>query len=182
MSRRTTIAAILVAALAAACGTSGGDSGPAGIEPRDGRSGLQLSGTVDGRQLAVNDGAPVMRLGDCDVNDGADTDLCFFSREVDGGYFAILIENPDSIVKGRVEVVDSPCRSPRCEDVGAGAIVDVQFEPGGERSRATGGHLNLSDVEVARRYGGTLNLQLPDGRIGGTFQVVPRPEEESTEG
>lgn len=163
--------------LATGCSTAGGGTGPAAIEPRDGKSGLHLSGTVDGRQVVVSDGAPVLRLGDCDVNDGSDADLCFFSREVNGGFFAVLIENPDAVMEGRVEVVDSSCRSPRCEEVGAGAIVDLQFEPGGPRTRATGGNLTLSTVEEGRRYGGTLNLDLPEGRLGGTFQIVPRPEE-----
>ena len=179
MSPRLTLIAVASVLLATACSTAGGGTGPAAIEPRDGKSGLHLSGTVDGRQFLVSDGAPELRLGDCDVNDGADRDLCFFSSEVDGGYFAVLIENPDSIVEGRVEVVDSPCSSPRCEDVGAGAIVDLQFEPGGPRTRATGGDLTLSVVEEALRYGGTLNLDLPEGRITGTLQIVPRPEEPS---
>lgn len=173
------VAASFLAAVTLACGTSGGGTGPAAIEPRGGQSGLQLSGTVDGRQVAVNDGAPVLRLGDCDVNDGIDTDLCFFSREVNGGYFAIIVENPDAVTEGRVAVTDSDCRSPRCEEVGDGAVVDVQFERGGPRMRAVGGDLTFTSVEEAKRYGGTLNLRLPDGRVGGTFQVVPRPEEPS---
>ena len=174
---RRLLAAALAAALLAACGTSGGGTGPAAIEPRDGRSGLQLSGTIDGKQVAVLDGAPVLRLGDCDVNDGGDTDLCFFSRLVDGGFFAVLIENPAVVEVGMVPVVDSDCRSPRCEDETAGAVVDLQFEPGGPRTRATGGSLDITTVEEAQRYAGSLNLQLPDGRLTGTFQVVPRPEE-----
>ena len=161
----------------AACGTSGGGTGPAAIEPRDGRSGLQLSGTIDGRQVAVLDGAPVLRLGDCDVNDGADVDLCFFSRLVDGGFFAVLIENPAAVTEGRVPVISSDCRSPYCDDEAAGAVVDLQFEPGGKRTRATGGSLVVTTVEEAKRYAGSLNLVLPDGRLTGTFQVVPRPEE-----
>lgn len=177
MIRRTTLVVVVLALGVAACGTAGGGTGPAAIEPRDGQSGLQFSGTVDGRQFVVNDGAPILRLGDCDVNDGADTDLCFFSREVDGGFFGLIVENPEAVVPGRVEVVDSSCRSPHCEDVGAGAVVDLQFEPGGPRTRATGGDLTMTTVERGQRYAGTLNLVLPDGRIGGTFQVVPRPEE-----
>ncbi|MGH3664612.1 MAG: hypothetical protein ACRDU8_00720, partial [Egibacteraceae bacterium] len=81
----------------AACGTAGTGEGVAGIEPREGRSGLMLSGTVSGRQVAVNDGAPRMRLTDCDVNDGPDTDLCFISRDLDGNFFALVVENPDAL-------------------------------------------------------------------------------------
>lgn len=179
MTSRRLAALVMGVALAAACGTAGTGTGVSGIEPRDGRSGLQLSGTVGGRQFAVNDGAPVLRLGDCDVNDGADTDLCFFSRDIDGGFFALIVENPEAVTVGRVNVVDSDCRSPNCEEPGAGAITEVQFQPGASRVRATGGVLQFTTVEPSQRYAGTLNLELPDGRIGGTFEVVPRPAEPS---
>ena len=167
------------AVLLAGCGTAGTGSGVAGIQPQDGKSGLQLTGTLDGRQFAVNDGAPVLRVGDCDVNDGTDTDLCFFTRELDGGYFAIIVENPDAVQVGTVPVVDADCQSPRCDDVSEGAVVEVQFAPGAERVRATGGAFQLTAVDPGQRYAGTVNLQLPDGRLGGTFEVVPRPEEPS---
>lgn len=170
-------ALVTVAVLTAGCGTAGTGTGVGAIEPRNGRSGLQLSGTIQGRQFAVNDGAPVLRLGDCDVADGADIDLCFFSRELDGGFFALIVENPDAVSVGHVEVVASTCVSPNCEDAGAGAVAEVLFEPGTPRTRATGGTLNFRTVEPAQRYAGTLNLELPDGRITGTFEVVPRPEE-----
>ena len=176
MRPRLLAAALCTAVALTGCGTSGG-TGPAAIEPRNGLSGLQLSGTIDGRQVAVLDGAPVMRLGDCDVNDGADTDLCFISRLVDGGFFELLIENPEALTTGVVQVVDSDCRSPFCEDVAGGVVVDLQFEPGGPRTRATGGRLDVTTVEEAKRYAGDLNLTLPDGRLTGTFQVVPRPDE-----
>ena len=179
MTLRWSAALLLGAALLAGCGTAGTGTGVAGIQPQEGKSGLQLTGTIDGRQFAVNDGAPVLRLGDCDVNDGTDTDLCFFTRQLDGGYFAIVIENPDAVQVGTVDVVDDACQSPRCDDVAEGAVVEVQFEPGPARTRATGGKLVLTAVEEGERYAGTLNLELPDGRLGGTFEVVPRPEEPS---
>ena len=179
MTRRILAALLSGAALAAGCGTAGTGTGVAGIEPREGRSGVQLTGTIDGRQVAVNDGAPVLRVDDCDVNDGIDADLCFFSREVDGGFFAIVIENPAALDVGTVPVIQDACRSPHCDDVTGGALVELQFEPGGERLRATGGSVALSIIEEAKRYAGTLTLTLPDGRLGGTFEVVPRPEEPS---
>ena len=177
MIRGRLTALVTGVALAAACGTAGTGTGVSGIEPRDGRSGLQLSGTIDGRQVAVNDGAPVLRVDDCDVNDGADTDLCFFSRDLDGGYFALVVENPEAVTTGRVDVANSSCRSPNCEDPAGGAITEVQFRPGAPRVRATGGVWQFKTVEGAKRYAGTVNLQLPDGKISGTFEVVPRPEE-----
>lgn len=166
------------AVLLAGCATSGSGTGVNAIEPRNGRSGLHLTGTVDGRQFAVNDGAPVLRVGDCDVNDGADTDLCFFSRQVDGGFVGIVVENPDVVTEGTFDVIDPACASPNCDDVTGGVIVELQMAPGAPRARATGGRVQLDVVEDAQRYAGTLNVQLPDGRLGGTFEVVPRPEPE----
>jgi len=177
VSRRRTAAVLAAAALLSACGAEGTGTGVNAITPREGRSGLHLTGTVDGRHLAVNDGAPVLRTGDCDVNDGADADLCFISREVDGGFFAIVVENPDVVDVGSLDVVDADCRSPNCNDVTGGAVVEVQFTAGGKRTRVISGRLQLDVVEPDRRYAGTMNLVLPDGRLGGTFEVVPRPED-----
>ena len=178
MRRRSSIAVLVAAGslLLSACSTSGSGTGVNAIQPRDGRSGLYLTGTVDGRQFAVNDGAPVLRTGDCDVNDGADRDLCFFSRDVDGGFVGIVIENPDLAAEGTVDVVDDPCQSPHCDDVTSGLLVELQRVAGAERTRAIGGRVTFDLVEEGRRYAGTMNLVLPDGRISGTFEVVPRPE------
>jgi hypothetical protein len=174
---RTLIAGVLLAVVLTGCATSGGGTGVSAIEPKGGRSGLQVSGTLGGRQLAVNDGAPVLRLGDCDVNDGSDTDLCFFSRELDGGFFALIIENPDVIREDTVAVVESPCRSPHCDQVSDGLLVELQREPGGPRDRATSGHIEFTAVEEGQRYAGELRLAMPDGEFSGTFEIVPRPEE-----
>ena len=174
---RTLLAGLLLAVILPGCATSGGGSGVSAIEPKGGRSGLQLSGTLGGRQLAVNDGAPVLRLGDCDVNDGNDTDLCFFSREVDGGFFAVIVENPEVVRVGTVDVVESPCRSPHCDQVSDGLLVELQREPGGPRDRATSGHIEFTTVEDGQRYAGELRLVMPDGEFSGTFEIVPRPED-----
>ena len=179
MTTRRLTALVLAAALLGACGTAGTGRGVDSIKPRDGRSGLQLSGTLDGRQVAVDDGLPVLRLGDCDVNDGADTDLCFFTKELDGGFFAIIIENPDAFVEGTVPVIESPCRSPHCDDVTGGVLVELQRAPGAPRTRATGGQFTVTDVATATHYAGQFNVEMPDGRFGGTFEVVPRPEPEA---
>jgi hypothetical protein len=172
-----TVVVTVGALLLAGCSTSGSGTGVNAIEPHEGRSGLYLTGTVDGRQFAVNDGAPVLRLADCDVNDGSDTDLCFISRQVDGGFVAIVIENPDVIAEGSIDVVAPACQSPNCNDVTDGVIIELQQAPGGPRTRATGGRVQFDRVEEGARYGGSLNLQLPKGRISGTFEVVPRPED-----
>ncbi|MDP9405403.1 MAG: hypothetical protein M3O86_02210 [Actinomycetota bacterium] len=175
---RRALLGVVVASLLAACGAEGTRPGPAGIVPRNGRSGLSLSGVVDGRQYAVSDGAPTLRVGDCDVNEGADTDLCFFSRDIDGVFFGIVVENPDVLRAGAtVPVVASTCVGGVCDDVTGGAVVDVQLGVGQRRIRAAGGSLTLDTLEVGRRYSGTLTLVLPDGRLAGTYEVVPRPEE-----
>lgn len=178
MRHRTLAAAVAAVLLLPACGTEGSGTGVNAIQPQDGRSGLHLAGTLNGRQFAVNDGAPVLRLGDCDVNDGVDIDLCFFSRDLDGGFFGLVVENPDVIVEGTVAVTEPACVSPNCDDVSDGAVVELQHEPGAPRTRATGGRVRLTTVEPGQRYSGTLSLQLPTGRVSGTFEVVPRPEED----
>lgn len=170
-------AAVMAALLLVACGGEESTSPISAITPREGRSGLQLTGTVGGRQVVVNDGAPVLRAGDCDVNDGPDADVCFFSRRIDGDFFAVIIENPDVLAPGTVEVVSSSCRSPECNHVTDGAVVDVGFAPDESRVRATGGRLRIDIIEPGRRYSGTMSLELPNGRIDGHFEVVPRPDE-----
>ncbi|HVM18355.1 MAG TPA: hypothetical protein VM307_00175 [Egibacteraceae bacterium] len=172
------VAVALAALLLAGCGTSGSQTGVAAIQPRDGRSGLHLSGTIDGRHIVVNDGAPVLRLADCDVNDGVDVDLCVFSREINGGFFAFFVENPDVLEAGTIPVVDDACRSPRCDDVTDGAVVELQFQPGAKRLRATSGRLELVDVVEGQRYEGNVSLQFPDGRLSGTMNVIPRPDDD----
>lgn len=180
MTPRASAAALAVAGalLLAGCGTESSGTGVNAIQPRDGRSGLHLTGTIDGRQIAANDGAPVLRVGDCDVNDGVDRDVCFFSRDVDGGFLGIIIENPELAAEGSVDVADPACVSPNCDDVTDGLIVELQRAAGGERTRATGGRVQFDRVEEGSRYAGTMNLQFPDGRLSGTFEVVPRPEPE----
>ncbi len=175
--RSRLIAAALAAALVG-CGAQGVGSGVNAIQPRDGKSGLQLSGTIDGRQFAVNDGAPLLRVGDCDVNDGQDVDLCFFTKDIDGGYFAIIIENPDAVRAATLPVVDPPCRSPHCEDVTDGIVAELQFAPGAARTRVTGGQAVLSTVNRGAQYSGRITLTWPQGNLAGSLEVVPRPDPE----
>lgn len=168
---------VLVLALVA-CGTAGTGEGVAGIEPRDGRSGLVLSGVIRGRQVAVSDGAPRMRVDDCDRNTGRDLDVCFFSRDIDGNFLAVIIENPDALAGGKqLPVADPGCQPQVCDEVTDVAIVDVQLGADTPRMRATGGRLSLDVVQPRFRYAGTLRLQLPDGELSGTFDVVPKPEQ-----
>jgi hypothetical protein len=172
--------AVIAAVLGlAGCGAESIGTGPAAVRPRDGRSGLQLTGTIGGRQVAVSDGLPTLNTGDCDPNDGADRDVCFVSRDIDGTLFVIVFENPDLLVEdASLPVGPGDCRTPEaCDAVTDVAVVEVQSGIA-DRQRATSGQVNLAAVEPGLRYVGTLSLVLPDGRISGEFDVIPRPEEE----
>lgn len=176
---RGILAAAVAVMMLSACGTAGTETGTAAIEPRDGKSGLSLTGTIDGRQVAVSTGLPEMLLDDCDVNAGFDVDLCFFAADLDGTTFGLIFENPDVLVAGTtLAVTPSACAREVCDTVTDGAVVDVQRGVGSDRVRATGGQLVVDVVEKGKRYAGRMNLLLPEGRIGGTFDVVPRPDEE----
>ena len=173
--------AVVVAALLAACGDPSGRTGVGGLQPRDGKSGLALTGTVGGRQVAVSAGAPRLLLDDCDVNNGLDVDVCFFAADIDGTTFGLIFENPDVLAAGsRLEVVPSDCTADACDDVAGAAVVDVQRGTGEDRVRAIGGNVVVDVADKGLRYAGRIDLTLSDGRLGGTFDVVPRPDEDET--
>lgn len=141
-------------------------------QPRDGRSGLQLTGTVAGRQLAVSDGAPELTVGDCDPGTGGDTDICAIADDIDGQLVVLVIENPDVLrAPATLPVVDPACGD-ACDDVTEGVVIDVQLgtDP---RVRARGGRLELTVVEPFVRYAGDMRLQLPSGSLSGSFDLVP---------
>jgi hypothetical protein len=171
---------LLAGVLLSGCGLPGGASGPSAVLPREGRSGLRLAGTVDGRQVAVNDGLPRLRVGDCDPMDGADADLCVISRTIDGRMFVLAVENPDVLNSAAtLAIADPGCPTPvACDEVDDLVIVDVQLDTG-QRRRAVGGTLELALVEPVLRYTGGLTLRLPGGGGGlaGQFDLVPRPDD-----
>lgn len=178
MTSRACAAGLTAALVLAACGTAGTGTGTAAVEPREGRSGLQLSGTLGGRQIAVNDGLPRLVVGDCDPPDGPDSDVCAVSRTIDGRLLVLALENPEALRVGtELPVGDAACGSPRaCDAVTDVAIVDVQLDSG-RRVRATGGSVTLTAVEPFLRYAGSVRLQLPGrGTLTGTFDLVPRPD------
>ena len=170
--------AVVGVLLLAGCYDSSSRSGVGALQPRDGKSGLALTGTFDGRQVAVSAGAPTLLLDDCDVTDGFDVDVCFFAQDIDGTTFGLIFDNPDALKAGQeLPVVASDCRGEVCDGVVEGAIVAVQRGVGKDRVRATGGTVVVDVADKGVRYAGRLDLTLPDGRIGGTFDVVPRPDE-----
>jgi len=156
-----------------ACGTGEQPQTP---QPRDGRAGLQLAGTVAGSHVAVSDGSPDLIVGDCDVVGGAARDVCVISRDLRGEEVTIVVRNPDVLVEGKTVPVEDPgCAGAACDAVTDVAVVDVRLGEEYQR-RATGGALTLTAVEERLHYAGGLRLDLPDGALSGHFDVVPRPD------
>lgn len=165
---------VLVAVLLAGCTASSATA----VQPRDGRSGLQGTGTLDGRQVAVAQGLPELLVGDCDPLDRNDDDVCVITDTVDGRSFVLTVENPAVLVTGAdLPVADPDCRSPAaCDQVTDSAVVSIKL--GTDRAvRATDGRLRMTRVEPFANYAGEVSLELPNGRFSGSFDVVPRPED-----
>lgn len=169
----STLLAIAAALLLVGCSTAQGDAPRTG---REGAAGVQLSGTLEGRQIAVREGSPDLLVGDCDPRTGPDEDVCVITQTVSGELFVLVLENPDVLEGGAdLPVESSRCRGAQCDEIAEHAVVDVQLG-GGSRIRATGGELELETVEPFLRYTGRLRLELPDGRISGRLDVVPRAD------
>lgn len=151
-------------------------SAPAGgRQPQQGRAGLQLAGTVGSRQLAVSDGAPRLRVGDCDPDVSGDSDVCIIADDIDGQLVVVVIENPDVLrAPATLPVIDPGCDD-ACDEVTDGVVVDLQLgtDP---RMRATGGSVMLETLEPFTRYAGEVRLELASGSVSGAFDVVPRSD------
>jgi hypothetical protein len=168
----------VLAILLAGCGAEPVGTGPSAVRPRDGRSGLHVTGVIRGQQLAISDGLPRLEATDCDPGDGTDQDVCVVSRTIDGTLFVLVFENPTVLAPGTLRVAPGNCSRPEdCDQVTGVAVIDVQAGVS-NRFRAQSGSLTLSVVEPRQRYVGSLSLELPNGRIGGDFDVIPRPEPE----
>jgi hypothetical protein len=163
--------AVALAVLLAGCWSAPAQT----VQPRDGRAGLQLSGTVGNRQLAVSDGSPDLNVGDCDPAAGGDRDVCIIADDIDGQLVVVVFENPDVLRSGADLPVTDPVCSTGCDEVTDGAVVDLQIGTG-ERQRARGGRLVLSEVEPFRSYVGEMRLDLGSGSVAGSFDVIPRPD------
>lgn len=160
---------VLLAVLVAGCW-----SAPEGtVQPRDGRAGLQLTGTVEGRQLAISDGSPELRVGDCDPDVTGDDDICAIAKDIDGQLVVLVFENPDVLVADATLPVADPGCGARCDEVTGTAVIDLQLGTG-PRLRADGGRLQISEVTPFARYAGEVRLTLPSGSVSGSFDLVPR--------
>lgn len=169
---RALAAFALAAVVLTGCGSGGAN--PAN-QPRDGRAGITLSGTIADRQVSVRDGAPELVFGACDPATGTDDDVCVITQTVVGDTFVLVFENPALLTDGALlDVAGSDCRGDRCETITGHAVVDVQV--GEERVRARGGQVLVEAVEPLVRYRGEVRLELPDGRVSGDFDVIPRDD------
>jgi hypothetical protein len=170
--RRLLAAAVAIALLLPGCVEPRDTS----EQPREGRAGLQLAGTLRGRQLAVSDGSPSVLVQDCDPRDGIDEDLCVVARDIDGELVVLSFENPEALVEDEVlRFTDACARPEECDAVRESVVLDVQHGSG-PRRRVTAGELRLEVVEPGERYVGRLRLILPNGTLAGSFDLVPRPE------
>lgn len=166
---RAMVGLMLLVVMAAGCWSAPAD----GQQPRQGRAGLQLAGTVGSRQLAVSDGAPRLVVGDCDPDVSGDSDVCVIADDIDGQLVVIVIENPAVLeAPATLPVVDAECGQ-TCDDVTDGVVVDLQLGTA-PRQRAIGGSVALETVQPFTRYAGDVRLELASGSVSGTFDVVPR--------
>lgn len=166
-------AAVVLVLLLAGCTASRADE----VQPREGRSGLQGTGTLDGRQVVVGQGLPELLVGDCDPIDARDEDVCIITDTVDGRTFVLNVENPAVLAEGtELRVGDPGCPSPSaCDAVAGQAVVSLKLDAG-DPVLATGGTLRMTRVVPFANYVGEVSLEMPAGRFTGSFDVVPRPE------
>lgn len=159
----------LLAGLALLTGCAEGDV--VQRQAQTGDDGIQATGVLDGRRVAISTGDPQVVWGDCDPVDGLDRDLCVVGRTIDGVTLSVVIENPEALVAGEsLPVRGDACEAVACDAVTDHAVVDLRVE-GGQR-RATGGRIVASAVD--ERVAADLDLRFPNGdRLTGGFDVAP---------
>lgn len=165
---------ILALALLTACGETPGDILP---DPRDGRSGIQLSGLLSDRQVAISDGLPVLNTTDCDINEGQDRDVCVVTEDISGEQIRIIFENPDVLQAGAVLPVGSDCATAAdCDAVLDRAVIEFAFGTDAP-VRAVSGTLRIDLADPGLNYRGDFDVRLPNGSLNATFDLIPRPDE-----
>jgi hypothetical protein len=143
------------------------------VQPREGRAGLQLTGSIAGRQLVVSDGAPDLNVGDCDPDASGDRDVCAIGTNIDGELVVVVFENPDALSAGVSLPVADPGCGARCDHVTDVAVVDLQLGTR-PRLRADGGRVEITQLTPFARYAGELRSTFASGAVAGSFDLVPR--------
>lgn len=166
--RPSRAAALALAGVLLAGGCAEGDVVQRQAQTRT--DGVQATGILDGRRVAISSGDPEVVLGDCDSGDGLDRDLCIVARTIDGITVSLVIENPDALaVDAALPVRAHPCSATACDEVAGQAVVDVRVA--GEQRRATAGHLRPGRLE--ERVAVEFELRFRDGdRLTGGFDVA----------
>ncbi len=140
------------------------------VAPASRDAGIQLTGMLDGRRVAVSRGAPIVTLGDCDPIDGQDEDLCIAARTIDGLDITLVIENPAALVAGTTMQVDDPACVRGCDNEPDIVVATIRLLD--EDLRVSEGTFEIR--EAGPRYIADFDLRLPFGdRLIGTFDVIP---------
>ena len=171
MRRLVTAAAVAVLA----CGLAACDEGAIvdleTVQPEGRDDGIQATGLLDGKRVAISRGNPRVVLGDCDVADGIDEDLCILARTIDGLNVELVIENPAVLLPGETVAAGVDC-SFACDDVTEGAVVEVRLDSA-VRDVERG---SLTVREAGPRWIADFDLDLSFGdNLSGTFDVAPTP-------
>lgn len=149
--------------------TACGDQEAAQRQAETAVDGIQATGQLEGRRLAISVGEPEVVDGDCDPNDGLDEDFCLVARTIDGETVAIVVENPGAIEDdGRVPVRPAAAGGD-VEEITDHAVIDVRL--GGRRIDVTSGRLDVR--RGGDRIAADFDLRFPEGRLVGEFDVRP---------
>lgn len=129
--------------------------------------GVQATGRLDGRRVAISDGAPETNLTDCDPGGLPDDDVCWIARTIDGVTVAFVVENPAVLAADEtVRVRDGDCDT--CDDVRDHAVVDLRVD--GTQQRATSGRLAVQ--QVGERYAADFEVRFVSGdALTGSFNI-----------
>lgn len=154
--------------------------GEGGTAPPSGDQGIQATGQLDGQRIAVSRGAPIVIVGDCDPEDGADEDLCIDARTIGGLPLRLVVENRDALVADEtVPVGRATCLVGGCDDVTDEVI--VRLEVADRTIDVIGGEFDV--LRADDRYVADFTLQLPSGdSLRGEFDVTERLPEENPSG
>lgn len=164
-SRRAAAAALAVALAAVACG----DQEAAQRQAESAVDGIQATGQLEGRRLAISVGEPEVLDGDCDPNDGRDEDFCVVARTIDGETVALVVENPAVLEDGGRVPVRAAAADADPESVTDHAVVDLRF--GRRQLDVTSGSMLVR--REGERVAADFDLRFPEGRLFGEFDVRP---------